>query len=172
MKRTFAMTAVACSMAIGLAAQTPATGGAQSGYPSDAKNKVSVTGCLEKAGPAASATGGASGATADTAKFVLKNATSGGAASGSATAASGAAAGTGGTAAPGASASAGAAGTTYRLQGDDAKLTPHVGHKVTIMGTVDTAGSGSTGAAKSTASAGGPMLKFDSLKMVAASCTP
>jgi hypothetical protein len=161
-------TALACAMTIGLAAQappagstqTPPTTGAQSAQSSDAKHKVTVTGCLEKA--SASSTGATAGASAsaDTAKFVLNKVT---ADSSSASGTAGAA-GTSGSAHPTAS--------SYRIDGDDSKLTPHVGHKVAITGSVDSASaSGSTGGASASASAAGPKLKVDSVKMIAASCT-
>lgn len=170
MKRTtLSMSALACVMTVGLAAQapaggaqTPSTGGAQppsTGAPSaassDAKNTVTVTGCLAKASASSTPTTGAA-APADTAKFVLNDVTAD--APSSATAG---AAGTSGSARPTAS--------TYRIEGDDSKLTPHVGHKVAITGTVD---SRSAGAASATAGADGPKLKVESVKMIAASCTP
>jgi hypothetical protein len=73
----------------------------------------------------------------------------------------------------------GAVGTTgttkpavkYQLDVDDAKVTPHVGHKVEVTGTVQDQPSTATppsGAAPSSASA--PKLKVDSVKMVAATC--
>jgi hypothetical protein len=57
--------------------------------------------------------------------------------------------------------------SSYRLNGDDAKLTPHVGHKVEISGTLDKAGSSSASSSASTS----PTLKVDSVKMVAATCS-
>ena len=171
MKRTFSLTALACAMTVGLAAQapSPSAGGAQSGSSSDAK-KVTVTGCIEKASAstAASPTGttGSTGAMAgaDTTKFVLKNVT----ADASSTGATAGAAGTSGSM---------STASSYRLDGEDAKLTHHVGHKVEITGTDDTmsstAGESSTaGAASSSASSSGPKLKVDSVKMVSATCTP
>jgi hypothetical protein len=164
MKRTMALTALACAMTMSLGAQTPPpaggsqtppTGGAQSAPSSDAKSKVTVTGCLEKATASPTGTTGAAGASADTAKFVLNDVTAGAPPAGG----TAGAAGTSGSARPTAS--------SYRIDGDDSKLTPHVGHKVEIMGTVDAASAG-TGSA----SAGGPKLKVDSVKMVAATCTP
>jgi len=79
--------------------------------------------------------------------------------------------------------------SSYRLDADDSKLSPHVGHKVEVTGTLDksmsssTAPSGSTstgstasGAAGTSASASGssstsPKLKVDSVRMIASSCS-
>src|SRR5262245_59946811 len=56
--------------------------------------------------------------------------------------------------------------SSYRRDADASKLTPHVGHKVEISGTVQPA-SGSASAA-----AAAPTLKVDNVKMLAATCTP
>jgi hypothetical protein len=63
--------------------------------------------------------------------------------------------------------------SSYRLSADDAKLTPHVGHKVEISGTLDKAGSSaSTSTSSSSAtSTTSPTLKVDTVKMIAASCS-
>jgi hypothetical protein len=58
--------------------------------------------------------------------------------------------------------------SSYRLDAVDSKLSPHVGHKVEISGTVDQP-SGSGSASGATAS---PTLKVDNVKMIAATCTP
>ena len=55
----------------------------------------------------------------------------------------------------------------YRLDADDAKLTPHVGHKVEITGTAEAAGMAQRPA---TSRASAPKLKVDSVKMIAATC--
>lgn len=139
---------------LGILAQEPAA--PQAGSKSSAAKTVTVTGCVGKAEQAATGTSGTAGAaaTGKETKFVLSNAS----ASPSATA------GTAGAESPSASATA----TEYKLDGDDAKLTPHVGHKVEITGSVDE----SKGAAQApTASASNaPKLKVDSIKMIAASC--
>jgi hypothetical protein len=57
----------------------------------------------------------------------------------------------------------------YRLDGDDAKLTPHVGHKVEITGTVEQA-KGATEAPAAAAASAAPKLKVDNIKMIASSC--
>jgi hypothetical protein len=116
-----------------------------------------VTGCVAKAEPAATGTAGAAGAAGaakDETKFVLSHASI----SPSGTA------GTAGAANPPATAIA----SEYKLDGDDAKLSPHVGHKVEITGTVDEAKGATQAPAASAANA--PKLKVDSLKMVSPSC--
>jgi hypothetical protein len=66
---------------------------------------------------------------------------------------------------------------SYRLDADESKLTPHVGHKVEITGTIDrdaaaprTSTSGSSGASTS-ARTSAPKLKVEEIKMIASSCT-
>lgn len=126
-----------------------------------AANSITVEGCIQRSAMAPSATPGATG-TAGTAGsaaagFTLANAMK---ASGSTSSA--------------------AIASTYRLDADAAKLTPHVGHKVEITGTLDTsappaptATAGATpGGATASASAAAPRLKVDNVKMLAASCTP
>ena len=85
--------------------------------------------------------------------FMLTNASAAGAGSPVATSGSGA----------GAAASAKA---SYRLDGTETALTPHVGHKVEITGTLEEQRPAS--AAGGAASAG--TLKVDSVKMVSTTC--
>jgi hypothetical protein len=66
---------------------------------------------------------------------------------------------------------------TYRLDGDESKLSPHVGHKVEITGTLDSASSSATstspaGSSSTATASTGPKLKVDNVKMIATSCTP
>lgn len=56
--------------------------------------------------------------------------------------------------------------SSYHLDAVDSKLSPHVGHKVEISGTVEPP-SGSASAATAA-----PTLKVDNVKMIAATCTP
>jgi len=148
----------ACAIVLGasvgvLAQESPAP---QAGSQSAAAKKITVSGCVAKAEAAQTPTGtaGAAGASASTkaAKFVLNDA---------AMASSGATAGTAG-------APATAIASEYKLDGDDAKLTPHVGHKVEITGTVEEAKGATQAPAASAANA--PTLKVDNVKMVAPSC--
>jgi hypothetical protein len=111
---------------------------------------VTISGCIQNA-PTASATpgGAAPAAGGAAAKFVLANAK----------AATGAGAvGTAGSA---------VTATRYQLEGEEKTISPHVNHQVEITGTVQPAGAG----AAAGAAAAGPMLKVESLKMIAAKCS-
>jgi hypothetical protein len=141
--------AVVCAAAVSLSAQTPPPtppAGAPTQPSYGASNKVTVTGCVERAKDSASPTGTSGAAATDTTKFVLNNV------AGSPTAPE--TAGTSGSAKPIAS--------SYRLDAEDSKISPHVGHKIEVTGTVDEKAMGA-GAAK---------LKVDTVKMIAATCTP
>jgi len=132
--------------AAALAAQTT-TAAPQQQASTKAPEKITITGCVERADQMASA-GGAStlGTTVDSLSFVLVDKPSG-------------AAGT-----TGVKGSAGDKG--YRLDADVAKLNPHVGHKVEITGYVDEPAA-TNGAANSV---NGPKVKVDSIKMIAETC--
>jgi hypothetical protein len=143
------LTATVCAVTVGLAAQTPPQTPPSSSA-SQASKSITLSGCIEKA----PAEAGASAATAPPA-FILADAAPAGSASGTV--------GTSGGAKP---------ASKYRLDADAAKLTPHVGHKVEITGTVDEMSSSATPPSGATASsAAGPKLKVDSVKMVAATCS-
>jgi hypothetical protein len=150
------------------------------------ENQVTITGCIERAAPSAT---GTSGSTSENAvngtAFLLTNTTRGAMSSSGSTAnapgnttRSSTAPPTSGTSTtPGSTTSArtSTAGS-YRLDADDSKLTPHVGHKVEISGTLDAQGASdhqSLAAPSGTtvsASAGMPKLKVDSVRMIASSC--
>lgn len=122
--------------------------------PQAAQTKTTISGCIQNA-PAAAAGGGAApggaapgGAASAQAKFVLANAKPAGAA--------GAAVGTAGTTA-----------TRYQLEGDEKTISPHLNHQVEITGTVQPA----AGGAAAGGAAAAPMLKVESVKMVAAKCS-
>jgi hypothetical protein len=146
--------AFAMILTVGMAAQTTP----QSGGSSMAKT-ITVTGCIQRAPAGTTGTSGTTGATsASEPKFVLDHAA---ASPASPTGTSGAAPATPVT-------------STYRLNADDAKLTPHVGHKVEISGTVDTMAtktSPDSSASSSAPSANGATLKVETVKMIAASCS-
>jgi hypothetical protein len=59
--------------------------------------------------------------------------------------------------------------SSYRLDAADSKLSPHVGHKVEVSGTLDTSAPPSAAAGSAPAA---PKLKVDNVRMIAASCTP
>jgi hypothetical protein len=110
---------------------------------------VTISGCIQNA-PTASATpgGAAPAAGGAAAKFVLANAK--------------AATGAGAVGTAGSSTA-----TRYQLEGEEETISPHVNHQVEITGTVQPAGAG----AAAGAAAAGPMLKVESLKMIAAKCS-
>jgi hypothetical protein len=149
-----ACAAIVFGFSIGILAQDAAA--PQAGSKSSAGKTITVTGCVGKAEQGATGTTGTAGAAASATepKFVLTNASM----SPSATA------GTAGADKPPATAIA----SEYKLDGDDAKLTPHVGHKVEITGTVDEAKGPTQAPAASAANA--PKLKVDTVKMIASSC--
>ena len=137
------LVAIVCAVTVGLVAQEPSRSAPQ------ASKAVTFSGCIEKA---PSEAGAAPAAGAASATFMLTNATPAGTG----------AVGTAGAAKPAAK---------YRLDADDAKISPHVGHKVEVTGTVEeqpASPSSPSGAAASGAIS--PKLKVDSVKMVAATC--
>jgi hypothetical protein len=141
-------TAIAFGLAASLLAQTSAT--SQSSSP----KTITVSGCIQRATHAPTGTSGTAGAAAENdAKFTLTNASL-------------STTGTTGTA--GSMPPSTAVASEYRLDADDAKLTPHVGHKVEISGTVEQAASSTPSSASSAANA--PKLKVDAVKMIASTC--
>ena len=113
---------------------------------------MTVTGCLQRAQPAPGGTSTAAGSMQP--KFVLT----------SISPSSSGAAGTSGT-------SGSSTASEYRLDFDEAKLTPHVGHKVEITGTVVPMSSTPPSAASAPSStSNAPTLKVDNVKMIAATC--
>lgn len=138
------------------AGQAPPAGSSAQSAPKTAANADAITiqGCMQRSPQASSATAGATGTAGVTGEsFVLANAMRPAGASGSKP----------GGASP-------SLASSYRLDADAGKLTPHVGHKVEITGTVEASSATSTAAPG--ASAPAPRLKVDSVKMIAASCTP
>jgi hypothetical protein len=111
---------------------------------------MTMTGCLQRAQPASGGASTAAGSMQP--KFVLSNIS------------------------PSSSSAAGTSGTSgtaseYRLDYDEAKLTPHVGHKVEITGTVVPMSSTPPSAASApSSSSNAPTLKVDNVKMIAATC--
>jgi hypothetical protein len=165
---------------IAMAAQTSST--PQTSASASADKKITVTGCLKAAPSAAtdtaaataatagtSGTAGTTGASTDAAKpetFVLTNAT---VSTQDATAAAGSSA-TSTASAPDAPKAA-APAQTYRLVANATALSPHVGKKLELTGTLQDE-HGSPAAASDAASAmNGPALKVESGKVVAASCS-
>ena len=151
-------TAMAFGLATALVAQTPTP--SQTSPSSGSAKTITVSGCIQRAAQAQTGTSGSASASRDSeVKFLLTSAAM------SSSGATGTA-GTAGTA--GAAPSSTAVASEYRLDADDAKLTPHVGHKVEISGTVESS-AGAT-QAPSASAANAPKLKVDAVKMVAATC--
>lgn len=150
--------AIALGLTVGLVAQQPPQTPPSSTQSSSAKS-VTVTGCIQRAEQSPTGTSGTTGATrpSDT-KFLLTSA---------AMSTSGSSTGTAGT--TGTTAPSTAVASEYRLDADDAKLTPHVGHKVEIAGTVAEQSSSMTQPPAASA-ANAPKLKVDTVKMIAATC--
>jgi len=109
---------------------------------SSSSNSVTVEGCIQKG--AASSPAGTTGTTGSSASaFMLTSA-----------------------AKPATSKETAPIASSYKLSADDSKLTPHVGHKVEISGTVEPP------SASASAATAAPTLKVDNVKMIAATCTP
>jgi hypothetical protein len=144
---------IVCAMTVGLLAQAP-----NSSAPQASKQVVTFSGCVEKA-PAEKAPGDEANpvgaAPAASTKFLLTNAT----AAATTTTTTTSAVGTTGATKPAAK---------YRLDVDEAKISPHVGHKVEVTGTVEE--QPASAAAAATSSAASPKLKVDSIKMIASEC--
>lgn len=173
------------AMAAGLYAQQSTTA------PSSTSDKVTVQGCVERAGSQAS-TAGTTGTTGSTAtgstaeagstmagaQFVLTNVSN----SNTPSTTAGTTGTTGSTATP---SSSEPAASQYRL--DDSgqnRLASYVGQKVEVSGTVQSHEAGASSTAGSTASAttasgsqsassneSSPKLKVDSIRMIASSCS-
>src|SRR5262245_47635813 len=171
-----------CTAIVGLStaaliAQTPAVPQNPS-----ATDQITVTGCLKEApataaapGPpvAAAGTGGTTGTTgtagaatdssASQPKFVLTDASAAPAADPSAGAAT--------TASPAPGAPSPSDTQTYRLVANPAALSPHVGKKLELTGTLESPGSAAQTAAAQAGPANSPILTVKSGKIIAASCS-
>ena len=135
------------------ATQAPAAPAAPAAQAAKAPS-LTVEGCVEKSAMAPTGTSGATGtAGAAGGSFILANAARP-------------------KDAP-AAASSGTIASSYRLDATDSQLSPHVGHRVAITGTVESPAAGAaTPPAAGAASAAAPRLKVESVKMIAATCTP
>jgi hypothetical protein len=140
--------AVACAVTVSVSAQTPPSTGGVSQPTFGADKKVTVTGCLERSKESV--------ATND--RFVLNNIV------------------------PSALTTVGTAGasgsekplkaTSYRLDAEDSKLSPHLGHKIEITGTLEDRPTSATGTPAASGSAPeAPKFKVEAVKMIASSCT-
>src|SRR2546422_1591861 len=74
----------------------------------------------------------------------------------------------GATGTSGSSAAAATIASTYRLDAADSMLSPHVGHKVEITGTLEDRGDSAPSTSSATSSVpSAPKLKVDNVKMIA-----
>jgi hypothetical protein len=144
--------------AIGFATHLAAS--AQTEAASSRANAVTVNGCMRSAdqmavgtsGSSVAGTSGSKSANASSTKFVLTNVTAD-SSSAEPPATSGVKSGS---------------PSGYRLDANESKLTPHVGHRVEISGTIENPGS--TSAAADDVFSSAPRLKVVSIRTLAASC--
>jgi hypothetical protein len=163
-----AAAAIAAAAALGAQGQNPANtppadagapAGVQRTTPMASGNTASRDGRSSTAAGSGSATGSASGNTTARAatgtQFVLNAAPM-----------------TAEGKAPGPVGTSGTASTSYQLQGDAETLSPHVNHRVEITGTLQSSAASATGAAnaRTGATASGPTVRVDSVKMLADKC--
>ena len=113
--------------------------------PASASKKITISGCVARQPEGQSASAGAPAM-----PFSLTNAAAAGAS------------------APVGTAGASTVAKTYRLDAAESMISPHVGHKVEITGTVEEQTASAGASASSTVTA--PRLKAESVKMVAATC--
>jgi hypothetical protein len=147
--------AITLGVTVAVLAQAPPSSSQPPPSPSSAAKAITVSGCVQKAQTAPTGTSGTAGAasSASEAKFILANASMS----------------PSGTAGTSGSTPSSAMASEYRLEADDAKLTPHVGHKVEITGTVEPP-KGASSTPPSASAANAPTLKVDNVKMVATTC--
>jgi hypothetical protein len=150
--------AVCCSAVLG--AQAPgSTQSTSQQRGTTAGERVTITGCVERADQLTQPGGNTVGTTVDSQHFVLMKAD---------------AAGTSASEPAGAVGTSGSVGPLYRLEGEESQLNGHVGHKVEITGTRE--GSQMANAAAQAANAtnptadNAPQIKVESVKMLAESC--
>ena len=138
------LVAIGVAIVASVTAQEPAP---RAPVPNPDKDKVVVIGCLQRAAQLPVGTTGAIG-DSDVSKFILLK-----------------------TASPSDTPPA-AAMRTYRLEADDSLLTTHVGHKVEITGTLESAmPSAIVTGDPAPPAAGASKLKVTSVKMIAAACS-
>ena len=142
------------------AAQAPSPAQASPSTPAATTDAITVQGCIQPSVNAVSATPdavavGTSGSVSTATAYILASAVKPTGTSGSSATAT----------AP--------IAPTYQLAAEDSKLTPHVGHKVEITGTLASPSPSASGRAASAAgTAPAPTLKVENVKMIADSCTP
>jgi hypothetical protein len=140
--------AAACALSVSVSAQTTPTSGGSTPSTYGTNNKVTITGCLERAKDGA--------ASSDRTAFMLNNIAP----------ATPAMTGTTGTSGSEQKPKA----TSYRLDAEDSKLSAHVGHKIEVTGVVADNPMNTTGTSGAATEA--PKFKVETVKMIASSCTP
>jgi hypothetical protein len=132
----------------------PAASASANADKANADKKVTFSGCIERQPPSAAAITGT-----PTMPFMLANASAVGAN------------GPVGTSGGSTGAASAATGKSYRLDAAESVLSPHVGHKVEITGTIEEQPASPAGEASAgSRSAAAAKLKVDSLKMVSTNC--
>jgi hypothetical protein len=145
------------AIALGTTAMVLAQGppSSQTSPQNTATRAITVSGCVQRAQQmGATGTSGTTTPSASDIKFVLTNASL----------SAGGTTGTSGTTAPPSTSIA----SEYKLDTTESTLTPHVGHKVEITGTVEHMARPAETPAASAANA--PTLKVDNVKMVSPTC--
>ena len=145
--------ALASGFVVALHAQAPTSTPSKPAAP----ETITLTGCVERADQVAPAAAAAT--TADSLSFVLIHAAKGPAAGSRSETV-----GTSGTTA------ASDKGSMYRLDADLAKLNPHVGHKVELTGTLDSAAAATAANPAPPSAANAPTVKVDPVKVLAETC--
>jgi len=196
MSRVWSLAALACAATVGLGAQTsssPTQMPSSQSSQGSSKPQVMVTGCIQRSSETTTGTSGTSSSMNET-KYILTNATESSSGSGwrSSTGTSGSSSSGSYGSSPSTSSSM---RDTYQLDAADSKLSPHVGHKVEITGTLENSswsgsssnqpssgdrtssgsdyGSGSSSAqfGSSSSSMNAPKLKVDNVRMISSSCS-
>jgi len=161
------MAVAVCSATVTAASQTAAAAQNTAAAPAQTR----VTGCVERADQVTS-NGSTIGTTVDSLDFVLIKAMP--------TAQDNGTAGNATTSArpAGTSESSTDVGKMYRLSADTVQVNPHVGHRVEISGSIQTAGPGTTAETSSASevdrnnpsAATAPLLKVQTLRMISETC--
>jgi hypothetical protein len=156
-------------------AQNPGGAGASAASQPAGGNRVTITGCVERADQLNASGGSTAGASVDSLDFVLIKAEALAPSTSNPNAAASASSAADSASKPSPVGTSGSsAAPIYRLQAPVEKLNPHVGHKVEVTGTRDAVPAPGTSAPTpdpanpSTASA--PRLVVESVKMLADSC--
>lgn len=180
MKRTMCMAAAfLCAAAMSASAQTPTTATTSTSM-DKSSDKITVTGCLTGGAESSSTTASSSTASSGMSSYVLTT---------TPMTSSDTTAGTSGSTTAGTTATTGTTDSakmahpsmSYMLDGRDAELKAHVGHRIEVMGTVakgmdhgDAPAATSTttsGSASDRMSGGHQMLKVSSVRMISANCS-